>query len=607
MQALMACRSQFVSVLVFLLAAPICHADNLLENMGKAWATQQQQAAALHLRAAEATAPLTVTIKLHALNVVLILFVLLFAILGAVFVWQWFARPRCTCPLCEGQYELVRRLGAGGFGMVFLLIKPLPDDAPGAGANPTTGGLPLHLPAGEARERFVLKLIPVDDLAEASTAQIEARDLRALRHPGVVHYHEDFIHFTRRGVDSVPQMYVAIVMEHCEMDARTFVSRVAARRELIPEHVCVNIAAQLVRAVAYCHAQNVVHRDIKSQNVFLTQDGSVRLGDFGLAREVQQHLTSHTDAGTDCYKPPEALTGSRRDARAGDVWGIGLFLLELLSRRFMWQRDEILAAAVLQHGRKAVRDIMAELPRNVYGYDLLLLVKECLHPNPASRPTAAQLAERPVLKTAARARGSQALTKQRHNTPAGWDQHTWQTVSPRHQVGDSPPAPSSQVHPPPGRSGGQKDRHSRQPHRQSSHQTSGMDVGRAISPPQSHTSGRAPTYQQPWIRQDGSLDLSALTPEHDGDSGNGSAASSGTHSSDSGSTGSARVSDDDAASASASTSPASSTAGRQVSETRHLGESARSTGGGAAAGHLVSPERSQGGWQRVTRRRKRGR
>ena len=445
------------------------------------------------MQAAHATAPLTITVQLHAFTVVFILCVIALAAVGAASVWQWFARPRCSCPLCEGQYELVRRLGAGGFGMVFLLIKPLPDDAPGAGANPTTGGLPLHLPAGENRERFVLKLIPVADLAEASTAQIEARDLRALRHPGVVHYHEDFIHFTRRSVHVPAQMYVAIVMEHCEMDARTFVTRVAARGELVPQHVCVNIAAQLVRAVAYCHAQNVVHRDIKSQNVFLTRDGSVRLGDFGLAREVQQHMTSHTDAGTDCYKPPEALTGSRRDARAGDVWGVGLFLLELLSRRFMWQRDEILAASVLQRGRRAVKDIMAQLPPKVYGYELLLLVKECLHPNPSAQ----ELAQRPVLQAGNAGVASRALGDSTGHAEERLHQAPWQTVAPKrrgrrsnHRAVDEAPLSSS-----------------------SNSDQESCDAADSGHGALSATAVGSVAARQPWIRRDGTLDLSALTPE----------------------------------------------------------------------------------------------
>lgn len=549
--------------------------------MGQAWETQQQQAAALRLQAAHATAPLTVTVQLHAFTVVFILLVIVLASLGAASVWQWFARPRCTCPLCEGQYELVRRLGAGGFGMVFLLVKPLPDDAPGAGANPTTGGLPLHLAAGENRERFVLKLIPVDDLAEAATAQIEARDLRALRHPGVVHYHEDFIHFTRSGVHAPAQMYVAIVMEHCEMDARTFVSRVAARGELIPQNVCVNIAAQLVRAVAYCHAQNVVHRDIKSQNVFLTQDGSVRLGDFGLAREVQQHLTSHTDAGTDCYKPPEALTGSRRDARAGDVWGVGLFLLELLSRRFMWQRESILAAAVLQRGRKAVKDIMAELPHGVYGYDLLLLVKECLHPDPAARPTAEALAARPVLHDETLQATAGSHIDHHHE----WTNSAWQTVSTKRRgrrSGTHRPSPdssgsSASSTPPPSGQGG--------PQHQGSGTTSGVS-----------SAGNA-SQRQPWIKQDGTLDLSALTPEHDGSTAGSSTTAS------SGSSASLHINEDSDASADShgDVQQADSHHGRAPA-VRSLGM--RSAAGAAPAGSRTAGE-DGGGWQRVQRPRRR--
>ena len=80
------------------------------------------------------------------------------------------------------------------------------------------------------------------------------------------------------------------------------------------------------------HALHVVHRDIKSPNVFVSEGQVLKLGDFGLSALTKQIVTrtKYSHVGTDCYKPPEMRTGRLHGkGKAVDIWCLGLVLLEI--------------------------------------------------------------------------------------------------------------------------------------------------------------------------------------------------------------------------------------------------------------------------------------
>lgn len=89
----------------------------------------------------------------------------------------------------------------------------------------------------------------------------------------------------------------------------------------------------LTRAVWFCHANFVLHRDIKPNNLLIAADGEVKLGDFGLARgfaDPHQRMTSNVI--TRWYRPPELLFGARHYSGAVDVWSVGAVFAELITR-----------------------------------------------------------------------------------------------------------------------------------------------------------------------------------------------------------------------------------------------------------------------------------
>jgi serine/threonine protein kinase len=93
------------------------------------------------------------------------------------------------------------------------------------------------------------------------------------------------------------------------------------------------ITDQLLTGLGYAHGRKVIHRDIKPANIFLSKDGVVKLGDFGLARVMRELAIRKTEIrGTPLYMAPEQVTGTNIDHRA-DLYAVGCTLFELVTGR----------------------------------------------------------------------------------------------------------------------------------------------------------------------------------------------------------------------------------------------------------------------------------
>ena len=85
----------------------------------------------------------------------------------------------------------------------------------------------------------------------------------------------------------------------------------------------------LFQAINHCHAQNIVHRDIKPDNIMITANNTVRLIDFGLSKASKGNKQLQTVAGTPYYMAPEVLEGSY--SKQADIWSLGVLLYTLIS------------------------------------------------------------------------------------------------------------------------------------------------------------------------------------------------------------------------------------------------------------------------------------
>jgi CheY-like chemotaxis protein len=192
-------------------------------------------------------------------------------------------------------YEKVRTLGRGAFGLVDLVTSK------------------------KDLELYAMKILPMFhfDESKKKAAQNEIRLLKVLDSPYVVKYYE---HFVKNG-----NMY--IIMEYCEgntIDDKIQEFKIAGKtyfffinNKSFENEQVKTWFAQLVLAMMLFHSKNILHRDLKLQNMFLTKDNTLKLGDFGIARSLEENSDfASTMCGTPYYMAPEVFGGQPYNSKA---------------------------------------------------------------------------------------------------------------------------------------------------------------------------------------------------------------------------------------------------------------------------------------------------
>jgi serine/threonine-protein kinase len=170
--------------------------------------------------------------------------------------------------------------------------------------------------------------------------------------------------------------HIATVFDFGEQDGDYFLvmeylpsknlKRLIEERGAMPLKVALEIAIQLADALKYAHSNGIIHRDVKPQNVLFTEDGKVKLTDFGIARAVssQTPLTGTGQlVGSVHYMSPEQARGLGASERS-DVYALGIILFEMLSGRLPFDADTPVAVALkhVQEQPPAIREIDPSLP-----------------------------------------------------------------------------------------------------------------------------------------------------------------------------------------------------------------------------------------------------
>ncbi|XP_023248092.1 cyclin-dependent kinase 14 [Copidosoma floridanum] len=154
------------------------------------------------------------------------------------------------------------------------------------------------------------------------TAIREASLLKELKHNNIVTLH-DIIH-TRETL--------TFVFEYVYTDLSQYMERHSSIGQGLDPHNVKLFLFQLLRGLAYCHQRRVLHRDVKPQNLLISEIGELKLADFGLARakSVPSHTYSH-EVVTLWYRPPDVLLGSTEYSTSLDMWGVGCIFVEMLT------------------------------------------------------------------------------------------------------------------------------------------------------------------------------------------------------------------------------------------------------------------------------------
>ena len=194
-------------------------------------------------------------------------------------------------------YKIIERIGFGAHGLVYKTIKK------------------------ENNKIFVIKQIPLFKKNINKEAKNEALILKKLDCKYIVKYYESF----------EENNYFNIVMEYCEKgDLSSLLYKLKKNNKFLKENQIWSFFIQICIGLSYIHYKKILHRDLKTQNIFLTKNLNIKIGDLGIAKILQENNHANTLIGTPFYLSPEICEEKPYNEKS-DVWALGCILYELIT------------------------------------------------------------------------------------------------------------------------------------------------------------------------------------------------------------------------------------------------------------------------------------
>ena len=165
-------------------------------------------------------------------------------------------------------YKIIKKLGQGGNGQVFQVLSE------------------------KDNKYYAIKTIPINNLSEdkINIIENEAKILSNINDIHIVKYYDSY----------KDNENFNILMEYCEgSDLKKFINEYKDKNELIDENIIYQIVLDICLGIKVIHQQNLIHRDLKPENLFITKDNEVKIGDFGISKQLDfNNKYAYTSIGT---------------------------------------------------------------------------------------------------------------------------------------------------------------------------------------------------------------------------------------------------------------------------------------------------------------------
>ena len=258
-------------------------------------------------------------------------------------------------------FEILQKLGDGAYSVVYKVRRKID---------------------GNIYALKKVKLLNLKD-KEKQNALNEVRILASVKSTFVISYKEAFIEESESSL--------CIVMEYADQgDLFQKITQFKKMGVLIEEVDIWRIFIQMTKGLKALHDLKILHRDMKSANIFLFSDGSAKIGDLNVSKVARKGL-GYTQTGTPYYASPEVWKDQPYDSKS-DIWSLGCITYEMLTLRppFRAESMEGLYNKVIKGHYPKIGDR--------YSSDISDIIKMLLKVNPSDRPTCAQILKHPIIK-----------------------------------------------------------------------------------------------------------------------------------------------------------------------------------------------------------------
>jgi serine/threonine protein kinase len=256
------------------------------------------------------------------------------------------------------EYYVVNILGSGGEGQVLLAQHK------------------------KTHEEFAIKLMEWRSLKDANLRLQEVDLLKQFDHKNILRYHGVFLHKY-----SEESQFVCICMEYCPGgDLQRVISQAWNQDPMKPmnEDDILRYTREIAEGLDFLHGRNIIHRDLKPQNILVSKDGSLKIGDFGISKEIGASLPK-TQCGTPCYMSWEMLNDEAYDEMT-DMYSLGIILLQFLTGKAMMMSVE------MNRNPGFFSTLEKELTRKYnYSPELIRLARKLVNVSPSDRPSAREV------------------------------------------------------------------------------------------------------------------------------------------------------------------------------------------------------------------------